>query len=477
MKILMAGSEAAPYAKTGGLADVLGSLPAALAARGEQVAVVIPLYAQTAPKVGNADRVYDRMPVWLNPDVNYSVDIRRIVSDGVTYFFIDCPALFDRPALYGEDNEDYPDNHVRFAVFCRGVLGIMRSLFRPDIVHCHDWQAGLVGPYMRRQFRLDPTFIGLKMLMTIHNLGYPGLFPRGAVAEMGLSKDVLRPDDPLEYWGKANLLKGGLLCADAISTVSPTYAEEIKTDEQGMGHQLILRERAAKLTGILNGVDYREWNPETDPLIAANYSAEKLSGKPECKRDLLAALGLPPENQNRPVIGIVARFVDQKGFDLIEQIAGAMMQENLCLVALGTGDPKYEQVMADIASTWPDRAAVRIEYNNELAHKIEAGADIFLMPSRYEPCGLNQMYSLRYGTVPVVRATGGLNDTIDEETGFKFHEYSGTALLAAVRAALAAWRDAKRWPVLIKNGMRRDYSWDHSAGEYMALYRRLAPGP
>jgi starch synthase len=471
MKILMVASEAAPFAKTGGLADVLGSLPPALAERGEQVAVVLPLYGTAA--AANAERVYDRMPIWLNANASYSVDIRRIVRGAATYYFVECPPLYDRPALYGEGGEDYEDNHVRFAVLCRAALGIMRSLFRPDVVHCHDWQAALVGPFMRHQFRMDPTFAGVRLLMTIHNLGYPGLFPLSALPEMGLSADAV-PPSVLEYWGKANLLKGGIVCADAISTVSPTYAREILGDEQGMGLQGVLRERSGVLTGILNGVDYGEWNPEHDEHIAANYSVDGLTGKRACKRDLLGTFGLSEDNMKRPLIGAVARFVDQKGFDLVRDIGDELMREDVCLVALGTGDPVYEEAMRGLAERYPDRAGVRIEYNNAVAHKIEAGSDIFLMPSHYEPCGLNQMYSLRYGTVPVVRATGGLNDTIDEETGFKFAEYNGAALLDAIRSALAAWKDGDQWTSLMKNGMRKDYSWGHSAGEYMALYRRLA---
>jgi starch synthase len=294
-----------------------------------------------------------------------------------------------------------------------------------------------------------------------------------AMRDMGLSDDAV-PKSLLEYWGQLNLLKGALECADAISTVSPSYAREILDDEQGMGLQGVLRDRAALVTGILNGVDYGEWDPEHDEHIAARYSVDDLSGKAECKRDLLRVFGLSEDNPNRPLIGVVARFVDQKGFDLVRDIGDELMGEDVCLVALGTGDPVYEDAMRGLAERYPDRAAVRIEYNNAIAHKIEAGADLFLMPSRYEPCGLNQMYSLRYGTPPLVRATGGLNDTIDEETGFKFKEYDGGALLAAVRSALTAWKDRKQWTALMKNGMRKDHSWGRSAGEYMALYRRLA---
>lgn len=473
MKILMAASEAAPYAKTGGLADVVGALPAALAARGEEVAVVLPLHRSAQRFMQQADRVYDRMPVHLTARTNYTVNIRRIVDQGVQFHFIDAPELFDRPALYGENGTDYPDNHIRFAVYCRAVLGVMRYLFRPDVVHCHDWQAGLVGPMMRHHFRLDPTFAGVRILMTIHNLGYQGLFPLAMAEQIGVSRDLLRPEK-LEFWGQMNFLKGGLVFADAISTVSQTYAQEIQNAEHGFGLDGLLRARSHDLFGILNGVDYSDWSPENDEHIAAPYSAADLSGKRQCKADLLRTFGLPDDNLDRPVIGLVSRFVSQKGFDLIEGMIDELMSEDVSFVALGTGEPHFEQMMSTLPARYPGRAAVTIAYNNAVSHKIEAGADIFLMPSRYEPCGLNQIYSLRYGTVPVVRATGGLEDTIDDSTGFKFREYSSEALLACVRQALAAYRDPKLWRSLMLAGMQKDYSWYASAAEYSALYRRIA---
>ena len=282
----------------------------------------------------------------------------------------------------------------------------------------------------------------------------------------------MRPDG-LEFFGRVNLLKGGLEFSDALTTVSRKYAQEIQTPELGFGLDGVLRERAGVLTGILNGVDYTEWDPRTDQFIAARYSPDRLEGKRECKADLLDAFGLPRENLDRPLIGIVARFAGQKGFDLVEQVAAPLLEEDLALVALGTGEPRYEQLFLDLAAANSGRAGARIAYDNALAHKIEAGADMFLMPSLYEPSGLNQMYSLRYGTVPIVRATGGLDDTIDEETGFKFDEYSGAALLEAVRAALAAYRDPDKWTAMMLAGMRRDYSWQASASAYSALYRRL----
>jgi starch synthase len=471
MKILMVASEATPFAKTGGLADVIGALPHALAARGEQVAVVMPLYKGIHRF--QPEWVRDRADIQLTPSRIWPVTIRRVNRGDVPFFFIECPPLFERDELYGESGEDYTDNHVRFTVFCRAALGIVRSLFRPDILHCHDWQAAMTGPLMRHQFRLDPTFSGIRMLMTVHNLGYQGLFPREALADLGFGKELFHPER-MEFWGRINFLKAGLVYADAISTVSKAYAREIQTAEHGFGLEGLLRSRAAVLTGILNGVDYSEWNPETDALLAANYSVGNLSGKRACKADLLRTFGLPTDNLDRPVIGIVSRFVGQKGFDLIAGIGDELMREDIFLTAIGTGEPQYEAAMQSLAERYSDKAAVRIAYNNEIAHKIEAGSDIFLMPSRYEPCGLNQIYSLRYGTVPVVRATGGLEDTIDESTGFRFSEYSGAALLAAIRAALAAYRQPRVWSRLVETGMRRDHSWAASAAEYSALYRRIA---
>jgi starch synthase len=291
--------------------------------------------------------------------------------------------------------------------------------------------------------------------------------------EIGLDASLFNPD-ALEFYGQVNLLKGGLIFSDAISTVSRKYAEEIQTPEFGFGLDGVLRERSEVLSGILNGVDYTQWDPRVDPYITAHYSPEDLSGKRACKSDLLGEFDLAPDNLDRPLIGIVSRFAGQKGFDLLEEIAPSLLRENVAIAALGTGDPKYEKLFLDLAAQYPDRVGLRIAFDETLAHKIEAGSDMFLMPSRYEPCGLNQIYSLHYGTVPVVRATGGLDDTIDEDTGFKFHDYTGAALLEAIRAALAAFRDREKWQGMMLAGMRKDFSWNASAVEYSALYRRLA---
>jgi starch synthase len=469
LKILMVASEAAPFAKTGGLADVVGSLPAALAALGHQVAVVLPRYA--AIDIKSARRVYENLDVWFGPDRYRST--LYAVGDTVPFYFVDCPPLYDRKGFYGDAAGDYPDNHIRFAVLARAALTICRDLFRPDILHCHDWQAGLVPAYLHSTFANDPTFMAIRTLFTIHNIGYQGLFPEEALPEIGLDATVFHPGG-LEYWGKVSLLKAGLVYSDRLNTVSPTYAREIQTPEYGLGMDGILRDRSAQLTGIVNGVDYAQWSPEHDPHIAANYSRDDLAGKEVCKADLIAEFGLPPEAREQPLAGIVSRFTSQKGADLISAIADRLAREDMRVVALGTGDAEYEALFARMAADFPGRFAVRIGFDNALAHKIEAGADMFLMPSRYEPCGLNQIYSLRYGTVPIVRATGGLDDTINEDTGFKFSDYSGEALLLAIQKASVLWRDRAAWQEMMRRGMQQDFSWRVSAREYSALYRRLA---
>ena len=465
-KILMVASEATPFAKTGGLADVIGALPQALQQRGEDVGVLIPRYRGVS--LEGASRIYSDLTVWLGLK-SWTTNLYRVQSGGVPYYLLDCPALYDRDGLYGNADGDFPDNHIRYGVLSQAALAITRHVWRPDVIHCHDWQAALVPVFMRKLLALDPTFMAIRVLFTVHNLGYQGKFPASIVPELGLDVSMLPPDTK----GEVIFMKAALQLSDAISTVSKGYAREIQTPELGFDLQDVLQARKQALFGILNGVDYTAWDPETDDLIAANYSAEDLSGKEACKRDLLATMGLPEANMQRPVIGMVTRFINQKGFDLIAEIAAELAKEDIAMVALGTGEPQYETLLQDLAAAHPDRFAVRIAYDNRLAHKIEAGSDIFLMPSWFEPCGLNQMYSLRYGTVPVVRATGGLDDTIDELTGFKFREYTGAALLACLQDASAAWRDQPAWRSMMRIGMRKDYSWSSSAVEYGALYKRL----
>ena len=463
----MVASEARPFAMTGGLADVVGSLPAALHQLGDEVAVLLPLY-RSVP-LDQIRRIYDDLPIWLG-GTRYQTSVYQ--SGGpVPYYFLDCPELYQRAGLYGTSLGDYPDNHIRFAVLCRAALEIVRRIFRPQVIHCHDWQSALVPAYLRTTLAGDPTFAGIKTLFTIHNLGYQGLFPKTALTEIGLDSALFHPGG-LEFFGRLNLMKAGLFYADALNTVSKAYAREIQTQEYGWGLDGVLRDRSAVLGGILNGADYSHWNPETDPYIPARYSREDLSGKRKCKDALLREFGFPVDGT--PLIGVITRLAGQKGADLIASAGPELAEEDVRLVALGSGDPKFEKLFLELAEAYPSKIGVRIGYDDRLAHRIEAGADMFLMPSRYEPCGLNQMYSLRYGTVPIVRATGGLDDTIEEETGFKFEEYSVAALLEAVQAALVEFESPAKWTARMKRGMSKDFSWGVSAREYSKLYSRLA---
>ena len=469
-RILMVSSEAAPYAKTGGLSDVLGALPQALVARGEEVAVLIPHYR--GMPINTSVRVaYGGLRIELG-SFTHEVDILETSAGGVTFYFADSPPLYNREGLYGDAGRDHHDNHIRFAVLDRTALALARYVFRPDVIHCHDWQAGLVPLYLRDTFRGDPTFSGIKTLLTIHNLGYQGIFGAEILADVGIAAELFRPN-VAEFYGNVNFLMAGMHFADAINTVSRRYAEEIQTPEFGFHLDGFLRANRGKLSGILNGVDYSRWSPETDPHIARNYSAEDLTGKSVCKRALMAEFGIPESRFDRPLIGIISRFAAQKGFDIVAGVASELEAEDISMVVLGSGDPATEGLFQTLAARNPGKFGVRIGYDDPLAHRIEAGADIFLMPSRYEPCGLNQIYSLRYGTVPLVRATGGLDDTIEEGTGFKFWSYASSDLLAAVRHACVAFKDREGWTEMMRRGMSKDFSWKKSAGEYADLYRRL----
>ncbi len=475
MKILMVASEAVPFAKTGGLADVVGALPQALQALGRQVAVVLPLYRTAHPQA--AETVFPSLTTPLGTQTHFPA-VQSLVHQGVRFYFVSYPPFFDRAGLYGTPEGEYPDNAERFALLCRAAIEIAQLDFRPDVMHCHDWQSALVPVFLRSVYARSAAG-RLPVLFTIHNLGYQGLFRSDILGQIGLPRSLFTVDG-LEFYSKVNLLKGGLVYSDAISTVSRGYAREIQTEEYGFGLEGLLRHRSLALSGILNGVDYAHWNPATDPHLAAHYSPEDLSGKRACKKDLLESFGLPTGNLDRPVIGIVSRLTVQKGADLIAEAAPELAAEDLDLVVLGAGEAAYEQLLGNLAARYPERVAVRIAYDDALAHKIEAGADIFLMPSRYEPCGLNQIYSLKYGAVPVVRATGGLDDTVEnfdpatkKGTGFKFAEYSAKAMMESIRRALEAYRKPATWKKLMRNGMNQDYSWGASAAQYARLYDSL----
>ena len=479
MHIVFAASECVPYSKTGGLADVVGSLPQALAVLGNEVTVYVPRYRVT--KIDDPRTAIASITVPFDDRYRFCSVLDGGVSNGVRYYFVDYPPYFDRDALYGTALGDYHDNAERFALFCRAVMEATKTLGVPDIFHCHDWQTALIPILLETLYREDPAFGQTRCVFTIHNLGYQGLFPPEVLPLLMLPWDLFSMAK-LEFYGKVNFLKGAIDSADYLTTVSRKYAQEIQTSEYGFGLEGVLRARAATLAGILNGVDYAEWNPATDATIAANYSADDLSGKVSCKHDLLKEFGLAPETQ-LPIMGIVSRFAGQKGFDLIQQIADRMAREELIVVALGTGDREFEDMFRRLNKQYPQKFAVKVEFNNRLAHKIEAGADMFLMPSKYEPAGLNQLYSLKYGTVPIVRATGGLDDTIEQYdpatgkgTGFKFKDYNGEALLDTVNAAVVAYRDSQKWQRLMRNGMVQDYSWTVAAKEYAKVYERARQG-
>jgi len=475
---MMVSSEARPWAKSGGLADVVGSLPSALTRFGHKVSVVIPRYMDAAK--APASRIADRIPIYIGGGVRL-VGIWALESNGVTHYFVDEPILYGRSGLYGDQNGEFGDNHYRFAVLCRAALEIARRFSPTDIFHCHDWQTGLLPLYLRESPSLDPAFLGAKTLMTIHNLAYRGMYGRDVMPSISLPPRLYRPD-LIEFWGGISLLKAGLVYADELSTVSATYAREIQTLEQGEGLDGLLRARSASLYGIVNGIDYDVWNPADDRRLPASYSVTDLSGKQACKRELIAEFGLPARATDRPLLAMISRFADQKGFDIFRSIAWELMgSDDVYLTVLGSGNPSIEDMFRWLKQHYQDRVGLRIGFDESLAHRIEAGADIFIMPSRYEPCGLNQMYSLRYGTPPVVRATGGLEDTVQAApdpapTGFKFVDYNGGALLWAIRDACGAWTDRESWTAMMARGMRKDFSWAASAAAYSRLYSGLHPG-
>ena len=472
MRILFAASEALPFAKTGGLADVLEGLPRALAAQGHEVAIVLPRYRG----IKTAAVVLPSVTVPLGMRLRFPSVGDGATLAGVRYYFVDDPTFFDREGLYGGDAGDYPDNAERYSEFCRVAIEVAKHVWPPDVIHCHDWQSALIPVLLRTSFGDDALVRDVPVVFTIHNMGYHGLFGREALDRAGIPQGIFHPGG-IEFFGNVNFLKGGLVFSDYLTTVSRKYAQEIQTREYGYGLDGVVRTRADRLVGIVNGVDYTAWNPEKDKLIPAKYSAKDLSGKQLCKQALLELFSIPAEHLSKPLIGIVSRFADQKGFDLIAEKAHELMHEELVLVVLGTGDTKYEKLFRALAQAYPGRVGVKIAYDNAAAHKIEAGADMFLMPSRYEPCGLNQIYSLKYGTVPIVRATGGLDDTIEQfdiehgtGTGFKFVEYSGAALMKAVRQALHLFMDERIWKRIQLNGMARDFSWKGAALEYAKVY-------
>ncbi len=477
LRVLFLSPEVAPFAKTGGLADVAGSLPKAIKAMGHDIRVVMPYYRMAKKGDFNVRVLFEDVEVSL-PGEALRDDIFSLEEDGgIPLYLVNKDEYFDREYLYGTPKGDYFDNVERFVYFSRMAFLLCKMLdFQPHVFHCNDWQTGLIPAYVRTIYKEDPFFSGTCSLFTIHNLGYQGIFDERKLETTGLPREVYHPGG-IEYWGKINLLKAGIVFSDIINTVSHQYSREIQSPEFGYGLDGVLRDRGNDLYGILNGADYGEWNPRADPLIAANYDERDLSGKAQCKEDLLAEFNLPRSLKKLPLLGVISRLADQKGFDLLAESMGDLMRMDLGFVLLGTGDEKYHQLFGRIAGQYPEKAGIKIAYDNTLAHKIEAGSDIFLMPSRYEPCGLNQMYSLKYGTVPLVRATGGLEDSIQDYnrktgvgTGFKFQAYSSRDFLDKVRQALALYQDRERWKRLMIRGMKADFSWQRSAREYVDLY-------
>jgi starch synthase len=469
----MVASEAHPYAKTGGLAEVTAALSDALGRQGHDVTLVLPRYRGIDVAGAQSQRAIVPLGGAMQPMTFH----RRAERQGVTAVFVDVPELFDREGLYTVGGIDYADNAWRFAVFSRAALEYARLRGdRPSIIHAHDWQTGLVPVFQKMLFSPDPIVGGVPVVFTIHNLAFQGVFPSTILPGLGLGWDVMHIN-ALEYWGNVSYLKGGINFSERITTVSPTYAREILTPELGFGLDGTLRRRADDLVGILNGIDIDRWDPSRDSLVGATYRAEDLSGKAEAKDILMKAAGLTPSSS--PVIGIISRLTDQKGFDLIAAAAGDLMSLDAKWVMLGSGDSRYEDLWRRLAARFPDRVSATIGFDERLAHRIEAGADIFLMPSRFEPCGLNQMYSLRYGTLPVVRATGGLADTVRDAAepggnGIRFTDYTPAALVGAVRRALDLFHNPKQWKKLQQAGMRTDFSWDASAREYVKVYGGVA---
>jgi len=477
MNIVFAASECTPWAKTGGLADVVSGLSKVLSALGHKVTVYIPYYRQVAKAVPQPPVVLESVTI----PFSYYNRFARIVdggkANGVQVYFVDCPELFDRESFYATPSGEYPDNDERFGAFSRAVIETTKVVGVPDIFHVHDWQAAMVSVFLRSLYYFDPVFRHVPSVLTIHNAGYQGWFPPRSIEKLLLPWDMFTYDK-LENYDKLNFLKGGIVYSDAITTVSRKYAEEIQTSEYGNGLQDVLRKRKADLFGILNGADYSEWNPATDPYIAAHYTAKKLDGKKECRRDLLHAFGFNGVKDETAVIGVVSRFATQKGFDFIVEIMDRLVQQDMVLVMLGNGEEYYEKLLCEMALRYPSKVKVQVKFDTVISHKVEAGSDIFLMPSRYEPGGLNQIYSLKYGTVPIVRATGGLDDTVHEEPegggdGFKFHGYDSGALMAAIERALKVFQNKKQWSAMMERGMAQDFSWEKPAQEYTRIYERV----
>ena len=488
LKIMYISSEIAPFAKTGGLADVAGALPKILKEKEHDVRLFMPKYASINERkytLREVIRLKDIKVPLGTKTVTASVKSAFLPDSKVQVYFVENKDYFNRSDLYidPETNKDWPDNAERFIFFSRSALEILKILhWQPDIIHCNDWQTALIPLYLKTVLKDDPFFSETLTLLSIHNIAFQGIFENNILPLMGVSEDIHYKESPIDFWGKINFLKGGIVYADVINTVSKNYAKEIqKSDEFGRGLQFELKKRRKDLYGIVNGIDYSVWDPEIDKLITANYSRRDLSGKLENKKALVESLGLPFD-ENKAVIGTVSRLSDQKGFDLIAEALEDMFKMDVQYVLLGTGDEKYHKLFEKFAKKYPDKISINLKFDNQLAHQIEAGCDMFLMPSQFEPCGLNQLYSLKYGTIPIVRATGGLVDTVKnidpdlkKGCGFVFKDYSVSSMLQEVRRAVEAFQDKDEWRKLMSRAMKQDFSWYVSAEKYEQLYEKLVP--
>jgi len=460
MKIAVCAPEVVPFAKTGGLADVAGALPLALEKLKQEVIILMPFYKKAALSKVNARAV---LPGVLSSKLGETIKV----------YFIQNDKYFNRDGLYGTSEGDYPDNLERFSFFCQSCLEFLKQInFRPDIIHIHDWQTSYIPIYLKTKFSFDPFYKNCKTLLTIHNLAYQGLFTREEFPKLGLDWSFFNMEQ-LEFYGKGNTLKGGIVFSDCINTVSPTYASEIQTKDFGCGLEGVFAKRRDCLFGILNGLDYSIWNPSTDKFIAQRFDINNLKGKHKNKQDLQKYTNLPVK-ENIPLFGMVSRLAEQKGLDILAEALDEICKLKLQLVILGTGDMKYHRILEDRSKQFPKVFRLYLKFDNPLAHKIYAGSDIFLMPSRYEPCGLGQMISLRYATAPLVYKTGGLADTINKTNGFIFDKYTASSLVNTIKRSISLYQDARKWQTKIKKGMECNFSWEESAKQYIKLYKKLA---
>jgi starch synthase len=484
LSILMVAAEAHPLAKVGGLADVLGALPKALVGLGHDVRIALPHYKSIKSVKTRTEKVpgVDRVEITLGGVTRvFGVRKTRLPGAPVGVILLANDDLFGRDGIYTDPatGKDFPDNAERFVFFSRAALAAVEAMgWQPDVIHCHDYQTGFVPAWLKTADWPAGSLKGAGTVYTIHNLAYQGVYPGEVGRAAGFGEELLRPMGALEFYGNVNMMKAGIVFADTVTTVSPTYAKEIQTTEFGYGLEGVLRSRAADVRGILNGADYGVWDPAVDKLIPSKYSRDSMAGKAVCRRHLVERSGLKAE-AGMPLVGMVSRMVDQKGFDIVMEAMDAIMGLGVNLVVLGTGEKRYQDSLSSYAKRFRGRISVNVGFDEELAHMIEAGCDMFLMPSKYEPCGLNQLYSMRYGTIPIVRRTGGLADSVwdydgtERSTGFAFEDYSARALVGAVERAAKTFASRDLWQRLVDQAMAQDFSWERSARTYQETYAAM----